>query len=510
VAIVLTTVGWREGLAQGRLDMSRAYSTGRRLGSLNDHRAEEGSHERPTLGDVARWSGWFAEGSVWIIVSLLLVWWFMPGCQAVAEHMPTNSSASGPRVEGLFAGEPDMRVRIKRGVTKIEVAGAESVIARATTPGTVRPEVFRSPVIITSGAAGITIKPANGPEKSFGIGTDLDIIASDGSLDGSVRPASATLVVSGTRYPGFVTIRPQWSSAPGSFDVVASMSVESYLPGVLTHELFKDWPRQTYEAQAIAARTYALHERTRARRESRTHDVENTEADQVFGGATPSVVANEAVYRTRGQVLTDHGRLIRAYYSSTCGGRPASAADTWPRRPDTDFNLAAPLQGKAREHACQRATFYRWSVERTVDDVSRRLRAWARTPEAASGGVSSNVGAIGRVRSVEVVESNDAKRPNRFQITDDRDNEYTLSAEEFRMGVNYPVQALAPITKENRVHSGDVDVEVYGTMVKFTGRGWGHAVGMCQWCAKGFADLGQDYATMLRTFYPGTEVTKAY
>jgi peptidoglycan hydrolase-like amidase len=33
---------------------------------------------------------------------------------------------------------------------------------------------------------------------------------------------------------------------------------------------------------------------------------------------------------------------------------------------------------------------------------------------------------------------------------------------------------------------------------------------MCQWCAKGFADLGWDWRKMIRTFYPGTEVQKVY
>jgi len=33
---------------------------------------------------------------------------------------------------------------------------------------------------------------------------------------------------------------------------------------------------------------------------------------------------------------------------------------------------------------------------------------------------------------------------------------------------------------------------------------------MCQWCAKGFADQGKDWNTMLRLFYPGAEVVKAY
>jgi stage II sporulation protein D len=38
------------------------------------------------------------------------------------------------------------------------------------------------------------------------------------------------------------------------------------------------------------------------------------------------------------------------------------------------------------------------------------------------------------------------------------------------------------------------------------GTGYGHGVGMCQWGAIGRARAGQDFRTILRTYYPGTSV----
>jgi len=38
------------------------------------------------------------------------------------------------------------------------------------------------------------------------------------------------------------------------------------------------------------------------------------------------------------------------------------------------------------------------------------------------------------------------------------------------------------------------------------GTGYGHGVGMCQWGAIGRARAGQDFHTILRTYYPGTTV----
>jgi len=42
------------------------------------------------------------------------------------------------------------------------------------------------------------------------------------------------------------------------------------------------------------------------------------------------------------------------------------------------------------------------------------------------------------------------------------------------------------------------------------GAGAGHAVGMCQWGAIGRARAGQDYRTILTTYFPGTKIEKLY
>ena len=36
-----------------------------------------------------------------------------------------------------------------------------------------------------------------------------------------------------------------------------------------------------------------------------------------------------------------------------------------------------------------------------------------------------------------------------------------------------------------------------------SGRGWGHGVGMCQWCAKTMADHGHTAEDIVTFFYPG-------
>lgn len=44
----------------------------------------------------------------------------------------------------------------------------------------------------------------------------------------------------------------------------------------------------------------------------------------------------------------------------------------------------------------------------------------------------------------------------------------------------------------------------------FTGRGWGHGVGMCQYGAYGLGKMGFKYDAILKHYYTGIELTKAY
>src|SRR2546422_11264 len=48
------------------------------------------------------------------------------------------------------------------------------------------------------------------------------------------------------------------------------------------------------------------------------------------------------------------------------------------------------------------------------------------------------------------------------------------------------------------------------TRLVAAGSGWGHGVGFCQWGAVGRARAGQDYRTIVTTYFPGTNVERLY
>jgi len=431
------------------------------------------------------------------VAALLPLGLALGGCDTIErlqENVGTGEKAGGV----TFASEPDIRVRVMKDRSTLTLAGPARIVVRPL--GGAAADTLDTPINANASATGLVLKGAGGQSKTYPIGTTVELLSA--VRDVAAAGSAESIVVGDMAYPGVVQLRPKAGAKP-VFDVVIDMPVETYLPGVLEKELFKDWPRQTFEAQAVASRTYALFERDRARREIKSHDVESTDADQVFGGAARNTRAIEAVRATRGQVMSSNGQLIRAYFSSQCGGRQASAESAWPRKDDRPFNHVGPLQAKKREHWCQTSPLYRWEVVRTDDDVSRRLRTYGKVTNAPFASLT-------RLRAVEVVSRNDADRPERYRLIDASGTSFEISPEELRMGCNYAAPDLPPITRETRVNSGDLEITVWAKQVRIRGRGYGHGVGMCQYCARGMAEARMDWPTMLKTFYPGVTIQKAY
>ena len=67
-------------------------------------------------------------------------------------------------------------------------------------------------------------------------------------------------------------------------------------------------------------------------------------------------------------------------------------------------------------------------------------------------------------------------------------------------------QDLRRILGYSKIRSTQFHIESIGREVVFTGKGAGHAVGLCQWGAKEMAELGYRYQSILEYYYPGTDL----
>jgi stage II sporulation protein D len=129
--------------------------------------------------------------------------------------------------------------------------------------------------------------------------------------------------------------------------------------------------------------------------------------------------------------------------------------------------------------------------------------------ELASDAPLEALAAIRSIRSIEVARSNAAGRPERLRVVDGSGAVLEMRAEDFRRAVNFAPEG-EPAPKERLFSSHLVSARVEGGRLELAGRGFGHGVGMCQYGAQELATRGQDAAAILRTYYPGASVVRAY
>ncbi len=107
-------------------------------------------------------------------------------------------------------------------------------------------------------------------------------------------------------------------TASGSgLNAVNAVGLESYLLGVVPGESPSAWPAAALEAQAVAARSYALASNVNGRGFDQYADTRS----QMYRGylaETPS--SNAAVAATGGQVVTYNGEIATTFFFSTSGG----------------------------------------------------------------------------------------------------------------------------------------------------------------------------------------------
>jgi stage II sporulation protein D len=138
------------------------------------------------------------------------------------------------------------------------------------------------------------------------------------------EPGVQPLRLGGAGYRGAIVVNVK----PGGLMAVNVLPLDRYLRGVVPWEAPVGWHTQTYEAQAVAARSYTL----AMLKPGEDFDLYPDDLSQMYGGIKAErTETNLAIGATAGQVLEFGDTIIPAYYFSTSGGRTSSIHDAWPR-----------------------------------------------------------------------------------------------------------------------------------------------------------------------------------
>lgn len=282
----------------------------------------------------------------------------------------------------------------------------------------------------------------------------------------------------------------------GGFELDALVDLEVYVEGVLAGEL-PLWSASSaeLEAQAIAARSYAVCALRERASKSPTPYLFDDTRDQVFDG--PPVLGTRgeaarvagrvraALATTRDQVLMENGRVVDARFCGACGGRTANASEV---APEADFECLRSV-----ECAICREDYVRplAAASARTDDLGWRARVTAR--ELASAFAldeprleltATRTDAAGRWITVEARGASASKTLTFAELR--------ARLPDGRLASNWIVAARA---------------EADGA-IAFVGRGRGHGVGLCQRGARGLAARGRTSSEILAHYFPGATVER--
>ncbi|MBF0253761.1 MAG: SpoIID/LytB domain-containing protein [Candidatus Omnitrophica bacterium] len=283
----------------------------------------------------------------------------------------------------------------------------------------------------------------------------------------------ADLFVNDLPFRGHITLQ---RISDENLMVVNTVDVEEYLYGVLFHEVGSWWPMEALKAQAVASRTYALYQKKE--RTGKPFDVYNNQSSQMYGGAgSERGRSSDAVDATRGEVMTYEEKIFPTFFHATCGGVTRNASELW------NIDLP-PLRGGVECSSCWFSPHYSWKTDvglRELEDLLTERGVWRGEITALLPGVVSPSGHLLDVVIQGPVQSK------------------TILVKDLRLWVGPTV-----------IRSEKFELSQSRGRINFVGRGWGHAVGMCQWGALGQAIVRKRYDEILEFYYPGSKLTKLY
>ena len=252
---------------------------------------------------------------------------------------------------------------------------------------------------------------------------------------------------------------------------VNHVDVESYLYGVLYHEISPLWTMDAIKAQAIAARTFALYQKRE--RKKQDYDLTSDVYSQMYGGRTSEKWrTTRAVDLTRGEVLTHKGDIFPSYYHATCAGHTEDASRLW------NMNIE-PLRGVKCDY-CKESPHYRWRRRVSLGQIGEKL--------------DKNGYDIKEVYAIEIEGKDESGRVTNV-IVKGKSKILKIHSNKFRLAVG-----------PNILRSAKFDLTIAGDIVLFEGVGWGHGVGLCQWGSYLMSKKGHNVNAILKFYYPGAEI----
>jgi stage II sporulation protein D len=235
------------------------------------------------------------------------------------------------------------------------------------------------------------------------------------------------------------------------------------------------------EVQAVIARTYATAHIGRHQREG--YDLCSTTHCQLYQPSRLKTsswapLAEKASAQTAGMVLWYGQGPASALFHADCGGHTSAAVDVW-------GGTVRPYLKAAVDDGAAQSAHTTWKYEAGRSELTAALNADARTR-------------VGKeLREIRIAQRDDGGRVLLITLKGTRD--VTVRGEDLRT-------VLTNTFGVKSIRSARFDVSRQGTRFVFSGKGYGHGVGLCQAGAYARLRAGALPEQVLARYYPGTRL----
>lgn len=258
-------------------------------------------------------------------------------------------------------------------------------------------------------------------------------------------------------------------------NAVVRMDFETYIAGVVAGEMPNTWPIEALKAQAILARTFVL--KFVSEKESRYPgaDISTDIAEaQAYNADAVNERVLQAVHETAGQILlTEDGSLPYTWFHSHSGGTTETA------RHGIDWQGEEPAYIRSTEG--MEADSAPWSAHFTAAEFIAACQA---------AGAKVNT-----CTSVRIGQKGESGRAVTLLV-----DGTTVNAARLRISLGSTKMRSTLLT----------ELSVEGNVIRMSGLGYGHGVGLSQWGAHALAQRGWPAEEIALHYYKGLRVVKAW
>ena len=250
---------------------------------------------------------------------------------------------------------------------------------------------------------------------------------------------------------------------------IGDVPLEIYVARVLAGEGEPNAPEATQQALAVAIRTYAVFNTGKHKREG--FDLCDSTHCQVPRSANAN--SRRAALATAGRILTYNGAPAEIFYSASCGGRSEAASAAWPLT-----GVTRPYLRSVKDNVHDDDV--PWTLEKSLSDLQADLE---------------RSGFSGTLKNVEIKSRTKSDRAAILKLSGMRPDR--IAGDQFRAAIGTTV-----------LRSTAFSVKKDHDIVRFTGRGYGHGVGMCVIGAGRRARRGETMTDILKAYYPGLKIER--